>query len=213
MKKAMIEAHLKHWYNTHDYTKGYYIVGTYEHGMIFVHVLDNFHFVELAHLDQGSRGSGACLKYRQTKKTVEIIRASATYSFPLCTLEMLEAVARAYGKQANRGKAFEKLVTEYFGQVWEDDHIPFWEAGDIELNGQAYQIKYDRCNFCNEKQMLNFEGQTSKLRASIAEVVYKLWLDRASYKQYNELQLSGLAAQLNGSAQRLGFSLIIQFVG
>ena len=158
MKKAMIEGHLKHWYNTHDYTCGHYIVGTYEHGMVFAHVLDGFHFVELAHLDQGSRGSGACLKYRQTKKAVEIIRATATYSFPLCTLEMLEAVAKAYGKQANRGKAFEKLVTEHFGQVWEDDHIPFWEAGDIELNGQAYQIKYDRCNFCNEKQMLNFEG-------------------------------------------------------
>ena len=154
----MTDTHMKHWYNTHDYSHGHYIVGTYEHGIVYAHVLDDFHFVELARTARGSGNSGTCLRYRQTRKAVEIVRASATYSFPLCTLEMLEMVAKAYGKQANRGKAFEKLVTEHFGQIWKDDNIPFWEAGDIELNGQAYQIKYDRCNFCNEKQILDFEG-------------------------------------------------------
>ena len=75
---------------------------------------------------------------------------------PVSTFQYTD-ITDVYGG-TNYGKAFEKLITEYFGQVWEDDHIPFWEAGDIELNGQAYQIKYDRCNFCNEKQMLNFKG-------------------------------------------------------
>ena len=155
---TMTEAYLKHFYNTHDYTHGHYIVGTHEQGVVFAHVLDEFHFVELAHLDKGSRGAGACLKYRQNNKHVATIRATATISFPLCTEAELEAEAKAYGKQPNRGKAFEKKVTEHFGQIWEDDHIPFWEAGDIVLNGIAYQIKYDKCNFCNEKQASGFEG-------------------------------------------------------
>lgn len=159
MTNITIEAYLKERYNSLDYTRGHYIVGTHENGLIFAHVLNGVHFVELASLDTASRGGGACLKYRQTAKAVKVIRASASYSFPLCTLAELEDTARAYGKQPNRGKAFEKLVTEYFGQVWEDDHLPFWEGGDIEVNGQAYQIKYDRCNFCNEKQMRGLKAR------------------------------------------------------
>ena len=153
MMRNEILNYLKSKYNSLDFTKGHYIVGTHVRGMVYVHVLDNFHFVEMAYLDVASRGAGYCLKYRQTKKAVEALNAAATYSFPLCTEELLEETAKAYGKKPNRGKAFEKLVTEYFGQTWEDDHVPFWEDGDINLNGQAYQIKYDRCNFCNEKQM------------------------------------------------------------
>ena len=134
---TMTSAFLKARYNALDFTKGHYIVGYYENGMVFACIMDNFHFVEMAHISKGSRNSGACLRYRQTKKAVNTLKAAASYIF-----------------QANRGKAFEKLVTEYFGQIWEDDHIPFWEDGDITLNGQAYQIKYDGCNFCNEKQLL-----------------------------------------------------------
>ena len=153
MEKRMVREYLIGKYNQLDFTKGHYIVGTHVRGMVYVHVLDNFHFVEMSYVDTGSRGSGYCLKYRQTKKAVDTLNARATYTFPLCTEDLLEETAKAYGKKPNRGKAFEKLVTEYFGQTWEDDHIPFWEDGDITLNGQAYQIKYDRCNFCNEKQM------------------------------------------------------------
>lgn len=158
MKNITLEAYLKHRYNELDYTNGHYIAGTHEQGLVYVHVLDNFHMVELAQLVDGSRNSGKCLRYRQNNKTCKVLRASATYSFILCTELELETVAKSYGKQANRGKAFEKLVTEHFKQTWEDDHIPFWEAGDIEINGQAYQIKYDRCNFTNEAQLKGLEG-------------------------------------------------------
>ena len=154
MEKAMVREYLIGKYNQLDFTKGHYIVGTHERGVVYVHILDNFHFVEMSYVDKASKGAGYCLKYRQTKKTVEALRARATYSFPLCTEEHLVEVAKTYSKkQTNRGKAFEKLVTEYFGGVWEDDHVPFWEDGDITIDGQAYQIKYDNCNFCNEKQM------------------------------------------------------------
>lgn len=157
MVKAMVREFMIGKYNQLDYTKGHYIVGTHVRGMVYVHILDDFHFVEMSYVDTGSRGAGYSLRYRQTKKAVEILNARATYTFPLCTVDHLEEVAKAYGKKANRGKAFEKLVTEHFGQVWEDDHIPFWEDGDITLNGQAYQIKYDSCNFCNEKQLVGLE--------------------------------------------------------
>ena len=55
----------------------------------------------------------------------------------------------------NNGEIFEKMVTEYFGQVWVKDNVPFTKAGDIETDGVAYQIKYQKATFCNEKSLAN----------------------------------------------------------
>ena len=51
----------------------------------------------------------------------------------------------------NKGEIFEKLITEYFGMKWEKDNVPFTEGGDIEINGKAFQIKYEKATFTNEK--------------------------------------------------------------
>ena len=34
---------------------------------------------------------------------------------------------------------------------WEKDNVPFTEGGDIEINGKAFQIKYEKATFTNEK--------------------------------------------------------------
>ena len=49
------------------------------------------------------------------------------------------------------------MVTEYFGQIWEKDNVPFTKGGDIEVNGIAYQIKFQAATFCNEKSIANLE--------------------------------------------------------
>ena len=71
----------------------------------------------------------------------------------LCSVKYFNEVYS--GCKYNRGEVFEKLVTEHFGQEWVKDNVPFTEAGDIEVNGKAYQIKYDRATFCNEKSLAN----------------------------------------------------------
>ena len=53
----------------------------------------------------------------------------------------------------NRGEVFEKLVTEHFGQVWTKDNLPFTEGGDLTVDGVAYQLKYQKATFCNEKSI------------------------------------------------------------
>ena len=53
----------------------------------------------------------------------------------------------------NRGEVFEKLITEYFGQTWVKDNIPYTEAVDIEVDGIAYQIKFEKATFTNEKTL------------------------------------------------------------
>ena len=59
----------------------------------------------------------------------------------------------------NRGEIFEKLITEHFGQVWTKDNIPFTEAGDIEVDGIAYQVKFEKATFINEAQMMRMSAE------------------------------------------------------
>ena len=76
-------------------------------------------------------------------------------SFILCSEEYFERLFA--DSKYNRGEIFEKLVTEYFGQVWEKDNVPFTQAGDIEIDGIAYQIKYQKATFCTEDSIANLE--------------------------------------------------------
>lgn len=73
---------------------------------------------------------------------------------PIClgSAEMLKA------EKYNKGEIFEKLVTEYFGQVWEKDNIPFWVQGDIEINGKQIQIKLDSATLMNTKQIAKLKN-------------------------------------------------------
>lgn len=53
----------------------------------------------------------------------------------------------------NKGEIFEKYITEFFGQVWEKDTVPFYEDGDITVDGRKIQIKLDSATLCNTKQI------------------------------------------------------------
>ena len=73
----------------------------------------------------------------------------------LCSKKFFEETASA--SKYNKGEIFEKMVTEHFGQVWEKDNVPFTEDGDITVDGIAYQIKFQKATFCNEKSIANLE--------------------------------------------------------
>ena len=45
------------------------------------------------------------------------------------------------------------MVTEFYGQTWEKDNVPFTEDGDITVDGIAYQIKFEKATFTNEKTL------------------------------------------------------------
>lgn len=56
----------------------------------------------------------------------------------------------------NTGIKFEKVVTERIAkQEWERDSVPFWIAGDIELNGTQIQVKFNGAELTNEKTIRN----------------------------------------------------------
>lgn len=45
------------------------------------------------------------------------------------------------------------MVTEHYGQEWGWDNVPFTEAGDIEIDGVAYQIKFEKATYVTEKRL------------------------------------------------------------
>lgn len=97
---------------------------------------------ELMSYEPASRGQGYGLRLRVRKAHKLAL---------LPTAIKVGAEADLDDAKYNRGEVFEKLVTEYFGQVWVKDHIPFTVQGDINVDGVEIQIKLDGATFTNEK--------------------------------------------------------------
>lgn len=108
----------------------------------------------LSTLDKGSRGSGYSLRFKPNKFQKELLRTNGT-CFALCSKEYFDSEVE--NSIYNRGSIFEKMVTEYFGQEWQADTVPFTEAGDLNINGVAYQIKFEKATFTTEKSLMNLK--------------------------------------------------------
>ena len=103
-------------------------------------------------LDKASRGAGYALRFCPNADQKIALMPNAEL---LCSETYFnEQVAST---KYNKGEIFEKMVTEFFGQEWEKDNVPFTEDGDITVNGIAYQIKFQKATFCNENSIANLE--------------------------------------------------------
>jgi hypothetical protein len=55
----------------------------------------------------------------------------------------------------NKGERFERIITETLtGEKWVKDSVPFNVAGDITLNGEQVQIKFDGAELTNERMLM-----------------------------------------------------------
>lgn len=133
-----------------EYKKNIYMATTTKEAMPFV-----------CTLDKASRGCGMALRFcPKVDQKVFLL----TSSKPLCSAKYFnelceEKYLNEKGEMTkyNRGEVFEKLVTEHFNQVWTKDNVPFTKDGDLTVDGTAYQIKFEKATFCNEKSIANLE--------------------------------------------------------
>lgn len=138
-------------YNAVAYTHEY-IWGFEYKGNIYMSMTDSSAMAYVCKLDKASRGCGMALRFCPTTDQKLALMAGAQV---LCSKKYFEEVYA--DSKYNRGEIFEKMVTEYFGQEWEKDNVPFTEDGDITVDGIAYQIKFQKATFCNEKSIANLE--------------------------------------------------------
>lgn len=136
-------------YNEHSFTHNY-IFGFEYKGNIYMVEATSEALPYILTLDKASRGAGYSLRFKPTvEQRLYLMSLGAVV---LCSSAYFKDLVAS--NKYNNGENFEKLVTEYFGQVWEKDTVPFWEDGDITVGKVAYQVKFNKASFTTEKQLL-----------------------------------------------------------
>lgn len=120
-----------------------YIIGFSHKGMVYMQMVDNLN-PDMITLESASKNQGVSLRFRPkaAHKAQMLVE-----SICLGTMEML------IDTKYNKGEMFEKLITEYYGQEWVKDTVPFHKAGDINLNGVEIQIKFEKAAFCTSRTL------------------------------------------------------------
>lgn len=131
-----------------------YIVGFVLDGLLYytmsAHIADNF-----LKFDRMSSKRGGWAKIRvklsaMDRKTL-VARGQAIL---LGSADLLETADKY-----NKGERFERIITETLtGEQWVKDSIPFNVAGDITLNGQEVQVKFDGAELTNERTLMRMSA-------------------------------------------------------
>lgn len=129
---------------THDYIYGF----TYK-GTVYMVETGKEVMPYILKLDKASRGAGMALRFKPTNE--QKIYLLAKGAIALCSVKYFEATVA--NSKYNKGEVFEKMVTEYFGQVWEKDNVPFTKGADLTVDEINYQIKFEKATFTNEKSL------------------------------------------------------------
>lgn len=136
----------------------YSVADSYILGFVVDKMLYMLEVAEIAprflNVEEASRNQGENLRLRLRKAH----KASLMKKAPIC----LGSADCLNAEKYNKGEIFEKLVTEYFGQVWKKDTIPFYKDGDITVNGKKIQIKLDSATLMNTKQIKNIKKALDK---------------------------------------------------
>lgn len=130
-----------------------YIMGFSYKGNIYMAYTTSKALPYILCLDKASRGAGYSIRFKPTTaQKLMLLQCSEV----LCSEAFFNA--EVANSKYNAGEIFEKMVTEFFGQKWEKDNIPFTEAGDIKVGRVSYQIKFQKATFITEKSMARFEA-------------------------------------------------------
>lgn len=149
MKNIALYKELINGYEKVAFTDNY-IWGFAYKGNIYMAITKSDYIETVCKLDKASRGAGYSLRFKPTMAQKEALLTKASL---LCSEKFFK---EEFDKSKyNRGETFERLVTEAYGQEWEKDSVPFTEAGDLEVEGIAYQIKFQGATFCSEKSLKN----------------------------------------------------------
>jgi hypothetical protein len=122
---------LKKWYHTYSKADSYLLMYEYNgivYGKFYKRIPSNFLYVRYRH-----GKSDLYINYNTNSKKQKMLKGSIVFG----TVEEL------YNDKYNAGVMAEKLVYDFYGKQWHGkDNTPFYKAGDIEIEGQQVQIKY-----------------------------------------------------------------------
>lgn len=148
MMNTVLLNHMINTYNEKAYTHNY-IYGFCFQNLVYMVKADADIMPYILKLDKASRGQGYALRFCPT--TAQKVLLLSKGAEVLCSKEFFDTTVQ--NSKYNKGEVFEKMVTEYYGQEWTKDKVPFTEDGDLTVYGTAYQIKFEKATFTNEKTL------------------------------------------------------------
>lgn len=138
-------------YNAHSAAHAY-ALGFVHSGLLYAIKLS---FEELSHYFKADRASskrGGFAKIRIKLNAKDRAELSAKAELLGADTILIKDAAH------NKGENFERELTErWTGKPWSKDSVPFWIAGDINVNGTEIQIKLDGAELTNEKTLARLE--------------------------------------------------------
>ena len=149
MKNITLFKKMVDFYNSKAFTHSY-IFGFNYKGNVYMVKTDSKILAFVLKLDKASRGKGYSLRFKPNNTIREMLLAEGAEL--ICSVEIFKNLVA--DSKYNKGEIFERLVTEWFGQEWEKDNVPFTDDGDLTVDGIAYQIKYEQATFITEAQMV-----------------------------------------------------------
>ena len=154
MEKAIIRNELIRHYNNTSATHHYIVAFNFKGNIIAAETTSEVLFNTGVKLDSAGRGQGYSIRFKPNNRDKVALMMGRT--MVLCSTEYFEDTVKS--SKYNRGEVIEKMVTEYFGQTWVKDNVPYTEDGDITVDGVKYQIKFEKATFINEAQMMRMRA-------------------------------------------------------
>ena len=132
----------------HIYYFGFVLAG-------LLYVVTDMEFDALAayfKADRASTAKGGFAKIRIRANTADLKAL-----LPIATL--IGSADLLNDSHWNKGEMFEKIITErYTATEWVKDSVPFFKAGDANINGEEVQIKLNGAELTNEKILHRYFG-------------------------------------------------------
>lgn len=123
-----------------------YILGFMVQNVLYYTMMDFEKLAGFMKMDRMSTAKGGWAKLRiklTTAQKAELLKIATRCG----TVEDLTRMDKY-----NKGENFERIITELLtGERWVKDSVPFNVAGDIVLNGENVQIKFDGAEITNER--------------------------------------------------------------
>lgn len=123
-----------------------YILGFVVHTILYYVTMDFETLARFARLDRMSEKRGGLAKVR--------IRLTSAQKAELLTIATACGTALDLEKDSryNKGDNFERVIAERLTkEPWIKNSVPFNVGGDITINGENIQVKFDGCEITNEK--------------------------------------------------------------
>ena len=140
-------------YNRLSFTHRYVFGFSFKKNVYFVEATaEILPFILILDKASGKSGGGYSMRFNpNTEQKIFLLSKGAEI---LCSKEYFDRVSAE--SKYNKGEIFEKMITEKCGQVWVKDNVPFTDDGDLTVDRIAYQIKFEKATFTNEKFLARF---------------------------------------------------------